>query len=117
MCIRDSLRAGALPAPLVILEERTVGPGLGADSVRAGKIASIIAFALVLVFMSLAYGIFGLVANVSLLTNLMLIGGALSALQALGYSILEARQALSVETEPELSIEERIRRALQRMGN
>ena len=42
---------------------------------------------------------------------------ALSALQALGYSILEARQALSVETEPELSIEERIRRALQRMGN
>ncbi|MDA1132685.1 MAG: protein translocase subunit SecD [Proteobacteria bacterium] len=76
------LRAGALPAPLVILEERTVGPGLGADSVRAGGIASILAFVLVMVFMLAAYGRFGLAADAALLINVMLIAAALSALQA-----------------------------------
>ncbi|MDP6708230.1 MAG: protein translocase subunit SecD [Alphaproteobacteria bacterium] len=76
------LRAGALPAPLKILEERTVGPTLGADSVRAGKIASVIGFILVMVFMFLAYGLFGLAANLALLVNMGLIVGALSALQA-----------------------------------
>ncbi len=76
------LRAGALPAPLKILEERSVGPSLGADSVRAGKIASVIGMVLVIVFMFLAYGLFGLAANVALLTNLVLVIGALSALQA-----------------------------------
>ncbi|CCQ73036.1 protein translocase subunit SecD [Magnetospira sp. QH-2] len=76
------LRAGALPAPLTILEERTVGPGLGADSIAAGKIASIIGLVLVIVFMGAAYGLFGLMANVALLVNLVLIVGALSALQA-----------------------------------
>lgn len=76
------LRAGALPAPLTILEERTVGPDLGADSVAAGKIASIIAFVLVMVFMVVVYGVFGLIANVALVVNMVLIGGGLSALQA-----------------------------------
>ena len=76
------LRAGALPAPLLILEERTVGPGLGTDSVRAGKIASVLALVLVVVFMAAAYSLFGLAADVALLVNVMLIFGALSALQA-----------------------------------
>ena len=76
------LRAGALPAPLVILEERSVGPGLGADSVRAGKIASVLAFILVLIFMLAAYGKFGLAADFALLINMMLLAAGLSALQA-----------------------------------
>jgi preprotein translocase subunit SecD len=76
------LRAGALPAPLKILEERTVGPDLGADSIRAGKIASGLAFVLVMVFMVLFYGRFGLATDAALLINMALIGGALSVLQA-----------------------------------
>ena len=76
------LRAGALPAPLKILEERSVGPGLGADSIRAGKAASVIGFILVMVFMVLAYGLFGLAADVALLVNMALIAGVLSAWQA-----------------------------------
>ncbi len=76
------LRAGALPAPLKILEERTVGPALGADSVAAGKIACVIAFIAVMVFMVLSYGLFGLAANIALVFNLFLIMGALSILQA-----------------------------------
>jgi preprotein translocase subunit SecD len=76
------LRAGALPAPLTILEERTVGPDLGADSVRAGKIAAVLGMAFVLVFMGVCYGLFGLAANVALLMNVVLLAAALSALQA-----------------------------------
>ncbi len=76
------LRAGALPAPLTILEERTVGPGLGKDSIEAGKIASMIGMALVVVFMGIAYGRFGLMADVALMVNMFLILGALSILQA-----------------------------------
>ncbi len=76
------LRAGALPAPLIILEERSVGPGLGADSIAAGKIASIIGMIAVVVFMVLAYGLFGLMADVALLANIVLILAALSVLQA-----------------------------------
>ncbi len=76
------LRAGALPAPLTILEERTVGPGLGADSVEAGKIACIVGFVLVVVLMAVSYGFFGVLANVALLVNLVLILAVLSALQA-----------------------------------
>ena len=76
------LRAGALPAPLVILEERSVGPGLGADSVRAGKIASVLAFILVLAFMLAAYGAFGVAADLALLINMMLLAAGLSALHA-----------------------------------
>ena len=76
------LRAGALPAPLKILEERTVGPDLGADSIRAGKIASGLAFIIVMVFMAMFYGRFGFAADAALLVNMALIGGALSILQA-----------------------------------
>lgn len=76
------LRAGALPAPLTILEERTVGPGLGADSIRAGKIACALGLALVIVFMGAIYGRFGLMANVALMANIVLIAAALSLLQA-----------------------------------
>ncbi|MHA1601101.1 MAG: protein translocase subunit SecD [Alphaproteobacteria bacterium] len=76
------LRAGALPAPLTILEERSVGPGLGADSIEAGKIASILGFTLVIVFMATAYGLFGLMANVALAANLILLMAVLSGLQA-----------------------------------
>src|SRR5215831_8335305 len=76
------LRAGALPAPITILEERTVGPDLGADSIRAGIYASIIGFALVATYMVLAYGLFGLFADVALVFNLILTIAALSILQA-----------------------------------
>ena len=76
------LRSGALPAPMAVVEERTVGPSLGADSVEAGKIASIIALAFVLVYMIVTYGTFGLFANIALLTNISLIFALLSSLQA-----------------------------------
>lgn len=76
------LRAGALPAPMKVMEERTVGPSLGADSVEAGKNASLIGMAFVLVFMGLAYGLFGMMANVALLVNVALIFAVLSTLQA-----------------------------------
>ncbi|MCW8836445.1 MAG: protein translocase subunit SecD [Rhodospirillales bacterium] len=76
------LRAGALPAPLTILEERTVGPGLGADSIEAGKIASTIGLVLVIVFMAVVYRFFGALADIALLVNITLIIGSLSLLQA-----------------------------------
>jgi preprotein translocase subunit SecD len=76
------LRAGALPAPLTVMEERTVGPSLGADSIEAGQIASLIAMVLVLVFMGVSYGLFGLMANVALVVNVALIFAVLSVLQA-----------------------------------
>lgn len=76
------LRAGALPAPLTILEERTVGPGLGADSVAAGKFASIIGLIAVIVFMIIIYGLFGIFAVIALIVNMLLILGGLSLLQA-----------------------------------
>lgn len=76
------LRAGALPAPLVILEERTVGPGLGADSIKSGQIASILGLALVLIYMFVSYGRFGIYSNISLIINLSLIIAVLSILQA-----------------------------------
>ncbi len=76
------LRAGALPAPLTILEERTVGPGLGADSISAGKIASIVGLMLVIAYMAVSYGLFGLMADVALLINMAIIVAVLSILQA-----------------------------------
>jgi len=76
------LRAGALPATLTILEERTVGPGLGQDSIDSGMMASVIGLALVVVFMIAVYGWFGAAAVVALLFNLALIMAALSLLQA-----------------------------------
>jgi len=67
------LRAGALPAAIQVLEQRTVGPELGADSIKSGKIAAIIAGILVLLFMISSYGLFGLFANVGLIFNIALI--------------------------------------------
>jgi preprotein translocase subunit SecD len=76
------LRAGALPAGLDFLEERTIGPELGQDSIDAGRIATMVAFAGVLVFMALSYGLFGLFANVALIINIGLIFGLLSLMGA-----------------------------------
>ena len=76
------LRSGSLPAKLVVVEERTVGPEMGADSIQAGKSAVVIGFVLVVVFVIAAYGIFGVFANIALIINLILIMAALSALQA-----------------------------------
>ena len=76
------LRAGALPAGLDFLEERTIGPELGQDSIEAGRIACIVAFAAVLVFMLLSYGTFGIFANIALIINVGLIFGLLSLVGA-----------------------------------
>ncbi|NIZ13892.1 protein translocase subunit SecD [Phaeobacter sp. HF9A] len=72
------LRAGALPAKLEFLEERTIGPELGQDSIDAGKVATVVAFAGVLIFMVLSYGMFGFFANIALVLNIAMIFGALS---------------------------------------
>lgn len=76
------LRAGALPATLNIIEERTVGPGLGQDSIDAGKISGIIGSILVVVFMLVAYGKLGLIANIALAANVAMIIAVLSLLGA-----------------------------------
>ncbi|MBM3572391.1 MAG: protein translocase subunit SecD [Alphaproteobacteria bacterium] len=76
------LRAGALPAPLNIIEERTVGPGLGADSIEAGKMASILGAVLVVAFMVICYSLFGVFANIALTFNVLMIIAAMSLLQA-----------------------------------
>jgi len=76
------LRAGALAAPMEIVEERTVGPSLGADNVRQGFKSVVIGFALVLVMMALYYRVFGLVADLALFTNLVLLVSLLSMLGA-----------------------------------
>ncbi|NYZ14267.1 protein translocase subunit SecD [Azospirillum sp. RWY-5-1] len=76
------LRAGALPAPLNVIEERTVGPGLGADSIEAGRIASIVGFVAVMALMIACYGLFGLFAVAALVINVVLIFALLSILQA-----------------------------------
>lgn len=76
------LRAGALPAPLKVLEERTVGPSLGADSVEAGKIASLYGFGFVVIYIIATYGLFGIFAAVALTLNVIMIFALLSMLQA-----------------------------------
>ncbi|MGD0023678.1 MAG: protein translocase subunit SecD [Xanthobacteraceae bacterium] len=76
------LRAGALPAPLTIVEERTVGPGLGQDSILAGEHAAYVGAALVIFFMLVTYGLFGLFANVAVTVNVAMIFGVLSMLGA-----------------------------------
>ncbi|MSP68454.1 MAG: protein translocase subunit SecD [Alphaproteobacteria bacterium] len=76
------LRAGALPAPLKIIEERSVGPSLGADSIAAGQVASLIGLILVVGFIVVYYGLFGVTSVVALLVNLVLLIGALTALGA-----------------------------------
>jgi protein-export membrane protein SecD len=76
------LRSGALPAPLNIIEERTVGPDLGQDSIDAGILALIIGFFLVIFFMLFKYKVFGLIANVALIFNLFLLVGILTLFEA-----------------------------------
>ena len=76
------LRSGALPAPLNIIEERTVGPDLGQDSIDAGMLALVIGFFLVIFFMLYKYRIFGLIANVTLIINLFLLVGILTLFEA-----------------------------------
>lgn len=76
------LRAGALPAPLTVVEERSIGPELGADSIRAGLISCLVGVVLVVGYMWLTYGMFGLFANVALIFNLFLTLACLSMLQA-----------------------------------
>mgnify|MGYP006277426699 FL=1 len=76
------LRSGALPAPIRVLEERTVGPSLGQDSIEAGQSASVVALGLVIVFMVITYSLFGVFATGALIVNMALIFGVLSWLQA-----------------------------------
>ncbi len=76
------LRSGALPAPLNIIEERTVGPDLGEDSIKAGIIALMIGFILVILFIFIKYKIFGLITNIALIINLFLLIGILTIFEA-----------------------------------
>ncbi len=76
------LRAGALPAPLTVIEERSIGPELGADSIRAGAISLAVGFVLVIAFMGVFYGLFGWFANVALLANLILMLAIMSLMEA-----------------------------------
>lgn len=76
------LRAGALPAQMTFLEERTIGPELGQDSIEAGRLACLVAFAAVLIFMALSYGWFGIIANIALILNVGLMFGLLSMIGA-----------------------------------
>ncbi|WP_417828658.1 protein translocase subunit SecD [Thalassospira sp.] len=76
------LRAGALPAPMQILEERSVGPGLGQDSVEAGEFAAVLGMIFVVVFMVVCYGRFGFYADIALMINLVLVLAVMSLLQA-----------------------------------
>jgi len=76
------LRSGALPTPLIVVEERTVGPDLGEDSIRSGIISLIVGFILVILFMLYKYKIFGLIANTALIANLLMLAGVLTILEA-----------------------------------
>ncbi len=76
------MRAGALPADLTIVEERTVGPGLGQDSIDSGKIAAVVAAIAVVIFMLFAYSTLGILANIALLANMLMIIGVLSMIGA-----------------------------------
>ncbi|MEL6363926.1 MAG: protein translocase subunit SecD [Pseudomonadota bacterium] len=76
------IQSGALPAPLQVINQRTIGPGLGADSIRAGTISLVVGFVAVIIFMPLCYGRFGLYADAALIANVMLLAGALSLLGA-----------------------------------
>ena len=76
------LRSGALPTPLNIVEERTVGPDLGKDSIEAGVVSLITGFLLVIIFMLFKYKLFGFIANISLISNLLMLLGILTLLEA-----------------------------------
>ena len=76
------LRSGALPTPLNVVEERTVGPDLGEDSIKSGILSLIVGFILVITFMFYKYRLFGLIANISLIANLLMLVGVLTILEA-----------------------------------
>ena len=76
------LRSGSLPAPLEVVEERTVGPDLGEDSIKAGIISLAIGFLLVILFMIIKYRFLGIIADIALITNLILLVGVLTILEA-----------------------------------
>jgi protein-export membrane protein SecD len=76
------LRSGALPTPLNIVEERTVGPDLGKDSIKSGAVSLIVGFLLVIFFMIYKYKLFGVIANISLISNLLMLVGILTILEA-----------------------------------
>lgn len=76
------LRSGALPTPITIVEERTVGPDLGKDSIKSGITSLLIGFSLVIIFMLIKYKIFGLISNFSLIANLLMLVGVLTMLEA-----------------------------------
>ena len=76
------LRSGALPTPLLIVEERTVGPDLGEDSIKSGIISLVVGFILVILFMLYKYKVFGLIANTALIANLLMLVGILTILEA-----------------------------------
>ena len=76
------LRAGALPAPLTVMEEHSVGPGLGSDSIASGKMASFVGMVAVMIFMLITYGMFGVFANIALCCNILFIIALLSLIQA-----------------------------------
>tara|TARA_B100000700_G_scaffold295711_1_gene358864 strand:+ start:325 stop:1878 length:1554 start_codon:yes stop_codon:yes gene_type:complete len=76
------LRSGALPTPLTVVEERTVGPDLGKDSIEAGVVSLIVGFLLVIIFMIFKYKTFGFIANISLISNLLMLVGILTLLEA-----------------------------------
>ena len=76
------LRSGALPTPLIVVEERTVGPDLGEDSIKSGITSLIVGFILVILFMLYKYKLFGLIANTALIANLLMLIGVLTILEA-----------------------------------
>ena len=76
------LRSGALPTPINIVEERTVGPDLGEDSIKSGTISLIVGFTLVIIYMIIKYRFFGFIANISLVANLLMLIGILTLLEA-----------------------------------
>ncbi|NPD67364.1 protein translocase subunit SecD [Lichenicola cladoniae] len=110
------LRAGALPAPLEVIEQRSIGPTLGADSIRAGAISLGIGFLLVVGFMAVFYGLFGWYANLALVANLILIVAVLSLFQATltlpGMAGMLLTLGMAVDAN--ILINERIREEVQR---
>lgn len=110
------LRAGALPAPLNVVEEKTVGPDLGEDSIRSGIFATILSGIFVLVFMLLWYSSFGMIANIAVLVNLLLLLAGMSCLQATLTLPGIAGIALTIGTavDANVLINERIKESLRK---
>ncbi len=109
------LRAGALAAPMEIIEERTIGPSLGAENIEKGKHSLMFGFALITVFMVLYYALFGVVSVISLATNLLLLGALLSMLQATLTlpGIAAVALTLGMAIDANVLINERIREELR----